>query len=86
MMGFARTFARFSSLVASVCLSHEMRCLGDAHHPCSRDLQRLGHLSTHMKDAVFVLDQTHSKTHRLSHRLIPVRQDEAIELMDIPKK
>jgi hypothetical protein len=31
---------------------------------------------------VFVLDQTHSKTHRLSHRLIPVRQDEAIELMD----
>src|SRR5580693_10492143 len=56
--------------------------LRSAHHPCSRDLQRLGHLSTHMKDAVFVLDQTHSKTHRLSHRLIPVRQDEAIELTD----
>jgi hypothetical protein len=25
---------------------------------------RLGTLSTHVKDAVFVLDQTHSNTHR----------------------
>jgi hypothetical protein len=38
------------------------------------------HHSPRVKDAVFVPDQIHSKTHRRSHRLIPVRQDEADEL------
>jgi hypothetical protein len=39
--------------------------LWSTHHPCGCYFQSLWHLSAHVPDAVFVLDQSHANTHHL---------------------
>lgn len=50
--------------VGSLMTHFDSEMLQKLHHLCGRDFESLRHLATYVEYALFVLDQTHSHTHR----------------------